>query len=115
MDERHVRVFGENGLFQAVLERLGLENAWQGDTNVWGFSLVGLEALIEREARLVVVEPYPTGVEEKLARSALWQRLPSVRDDSLITLPPVWSFGALPSARRFAELLVAALNDAPEA
>ncbi|MGR4068813.1 ABC transporter substrate-binding protein [Halomonas sp. LR3S48] len=109
MDERHVRVFGENGLFQAVMDRLGLENAWQGETNYWGFSLVGLEELLELEARLVVVEPYPVGAEEKLADSALWQHHPSVRDGSLITLPPVWSFGALPSAQRFAELLVAAL------
>lgn len=114
MDERHVRVFGKNGLFQAVLDRLGLENAWQGDTNYWGFSLVGVEALLELEARLVVVEPYPTGVEAKLAESALWQRLPSVRDGNLITLPPVWSFGALPSARRFAELLAAKLYPTPE-
>ncbi|WP_238539215.1 ABC transporter substrate-binding protein [Halomonas sp. KM-1] len=109
MDERHVRVFGEHGLFQAVLDRLGLENAWRGETNAWGFSLVGLEALLHLEARLVVVQPYPVGIEEKLAASALWQHQPSVRDGSMITLPPVWSFGALPSAQRFAELLVAEL------
>ncbi|SDM20211.1 iron complex transport system substrate-binding protein [Franzmannia pantelleriensis] len=109
MDERHVRVFGENGLFQAVLDRLGLENAWQEETNAWGFSLVGLEQLMKLDAQLVVVEPYPTGVEEKLRRSALWQHLPSVRDGTYITLPAAWSFGALPSARRFAELLVEAL------
>ncbi|WP_111412358.1 ABC transporter substrate-binding protein [Billgrantia lactosivorans] len=115
MDDRHVRVFGEHGLFQAVLDRLGLENAWQGKTNSWGFSLVGLEALLELEARLVVVEPYPVGVEEKLADSALWQFHPSVREGTLITLPPVWSFGALPSASRFADLLVDALSRSPEA
>ncbi|QOR38442.1 ABC transporter substrate-binding protein [Billgrantia diversa] len=115
MDERHVRVFGVHGLFQAVMERLGLENAWQGETNYWGFSMVGLEELLGLEARLVVVEPYPIGAEEKLADSALWQHHPSVRDGNLITLPPVWSFGALPSAQRFAELLVAALVRSPDA
>lgn len=109
MDERHVRVFGENGLFQVALDRLGLENAWQEETNYWGFSLVGVEELLEVEARLVVIEPYPTGVEEKLANSALWQHHSSVRDGNMITLPPAWSFGALPSAQRFAELLVAEL------
>ncbi|MGQ4877357.1 ABC transporter substrate-binding protein [Billgrantia sp. LNSP4103-1] len=114
MDERHVRVFGENGLFQTVMDRLELENAWQEETNYWGFALVGIERLFELEARLVVVEPYPVGVEEKLAGSALWQHHPSVRDDTLITLPPVWSFGALPSAQRFAELLVAALESSEE-
>lgn len=111
MDERHVRVFAERSLFQAVMERLGLENAWRGETNSWGFSLVGLEALLDLDARLVVVEPYPIGIEEKLASSALWQHHPSVRDGSMITLPPVWSFGALPSAQRFAELLAGTLAD----
>lgn len=111
MDERHVRVFGEGGLYQAVMARLGLENAWRGEPNAWGFSLVGLEQLAGLEARLVVVEPYPVGVEAALADSGLWQQQPSVRNDSLITLPPVWSFGALPSAIRFAEHLVAALEE----
>ncbi|MGM0913097.1 MAG: hypothetical protein ACQEXC_05110 [Pseudomonadota bacterium] len=74
---------------------------------------MGLEQLTGREARLVVVEPYPLGVEAALADSGLWQQQPSVRDDSLITLPPVWSFGALPSAQRFADHLVAALEEAP--
>lgn len=112
MDERHVRVFGEGGLYQAVMARLGVENAWHGETNAWGFSLVGLEQLAGLTARLVVVEPYPVGVEAALAGSGLWQQQPSMRQDSLITLPPVWSFGALPSAIRFAEHLVAALEEA---
>lgn len=110
MDARHVRVFGDNSLYQTVIERLGLRNAWTGPTNHWGFSLVGIEALIGIEARLVVVEPYPVGVEEQLAESGLWRHLPSVRDNDLITLPPAWSFGALPSARHFAERLAAALR-----
>ncbi|MCE9663405.1 ABC transporter substrate-binding protein [Halomonas sp. M5N1S17] len=115
MDDRHVRVFGEHSLYQAVLERLELENAWQEQTNAWGFSLVGLERLITLDAQLVVIEPYPTGVEKNLRHSALWQHQSSVRDDTLITLPAAWSFGALPSASRFAELLAAALAAAPEA
>ncbi|MGE4533687.1 ABC transporter substrate-binding protein [Halomonas sp.] len=110
MDGRHVRVFGDNGLFQAVLGRLGLENAWTGPTNAWGFSLVGLEALAGLEARLVVVEPYPAGVHETLAEGGLWEHLVEASEGAPIVLPPVWSFGALPSAARFAELLVGALE-----
>ncbi|MBH8579491.1 ABC transporter substrate-binding protein [Bisbaumannia pacifica] len=113
MDARHVRVFGANGLFQAVLDRLGLENAWTRPTNAWGFSLASLEELAALEARLVVVEPYPRGVEARLADSGLWQHQPSVAADRVITLAPVWSFGALLSAVRFAELLVSALEAQP--
>ncbi|WP_355660394.1 ABC transporter substrate-binding protein [Halomonas salifodinae] len=113
MDARHVRVFGDGGLYPMVLERLGLENAWPGPTNAWGFSLASLEALAALEGRLVVVEPYPQGVEARLADSGLWQHQPSVSAERVITLPPVWSFGALPSATRFAELLVDALEAQP--
>ncbi|WP_458526839.1 ABC transporter substrate-binding protein [Onishia taeanensis] len=113
MDARHVRVFGDHGLYQAVIERLGLTNAWQGNTNAWGFSVVGLETLADIDARLVVVEPLPVGVAAALADSGLWQALPSVRHDRVIHLPPVWSAGGLPAARRFADALAEALMAAP--
>ncbi|MGO1345239.1 ABC transporter substrate-binding protein [Chromohalobacter japonicus] len=113
VDDRHVRVFGENSLYNAVMQRLGLENAWQDNTNYWGFSTVGLETLAKLDdARLVVIEPLPVGVEERLESSALWQHLPSVRRDDVLTLPPVWSFGGAPSAARFADHLSQTLIDA---
>ncbi|MCW4149321.1 ABC transporter substrate-binding protein [Halomonas sp. 18H] len=112
MDARHVRVFGDNGLYQAIMKRLGLENAWPGDTNAWGFSLVGLEELADLDARLVVVEPYPAGVRDALAQSGLWQGLKRQSQGEPLVLPPVWSFGALPSAQRFAEQLTTALEAA---
>ncbi|WP_280561762.1 ABC transporter substrate-binding protein [Chromohalobacter sp. 48-RD10] len=112
IDDRHVRVFGEHSLYNAVMARLGLENAWQDATNYWGFATVGLEALAKLDdARLVVIEPMPVGVDERLASSALWQHLPSVRRDDVLTLPPVWSFGGAPSAARFADHLSQALID----
>lgn len=111
MDARHVRVFGGGSLFETVMERLGLHNAWQEPTNAWGFTLVGIEQLASlTEARLVVVEPYPAGVAEALKTSGLWQHLASVQRDDAITLPPVWSFGSLPSATRFADALVTAID-----
>ncbi|MCG7600583.1 ABC transporter substrate-binding protein [Halomonas sp. McH1-25] len=113
MDARHVRVFGESGLYQAVLDHLGLDNAWPGPTNYWGFSLVGLEELAELDAQLIVIEPLPVGVDDELASSGLWRNLRAVRDRPVIYLPPVWSFGALPSAKRFADLLATALQEMP--
>ncbi|MCA1788334.1 MAG: iron-siderophore ABC transporter substrate-binding protein [Thioalkalivibrio sp.] len=110
MDERHVRVFGKNGLYHAVLGRLGIENGWTGDTNRWGFSLVSLEQLAQVEGRLVVVKPYPVGVERALSGSAFWQRLIARSAQQPLELEPVWSFGGLPSAQRFAEQLVEALD-----
>ncbi|SNY97695.1 ABC transporter substrate-binding protein [Halomonas sp. hl-4] len=114
MDARHVRVFGDNSLYSAVLEQLELPNAWEETTNAWGFSLVGVEELARYpDATLIIVDPMPTGVESQLEKSGLWQQLPSVKHDRLLRLPPVWSFGALPSAQRFGRELVTALEDAP--
>lgn len=115
MDDRHVRVFGQHSLYSAVLERLGIVSAWQGKTNAWGFSLVGLEALADAgnlapgPIRMVVIEPLPPGLPASLARPGLWQSLPSVARGDVMYLPAAWSFGGLPSAQRFAELLQQAL------
>ena len=113
MDARHVRVFGDNSLYNAVLEQLDIPNAWDQPTNAWGFALAGVEALARYpEAMLVIIDPLPAGEEEQLAKSGLWQHLPSVKNNRLLRLPPVWSFGALPSAQRFAKELTAALEAA---
>ncbi|MGP9567794.1 ABC transporter substrate-binding protein [Halomonas sp. AOP25-F1-15] len=112
MDARHVRVFGQSSLYNAVLEQLALPNAWEQTTNAWGFSLVGVEALAHYpEATIVIIDPLPAGVEAELASSGLWQQLPNVKNANLLRLPPVWSFGALPSAQRFAQELTAALEE----
>lgn len=112
MDARHVRVFGKSSLYNAVLEQLALPNAWEQTTNAWGFSLVGVEALAHYpEATIVIIDPLPAGVEAELASSGLWQQLPNVKNANLLRLPPVWSFGALPSAQRFAQELTAALEE----
>ncbi|MCE9848642.1 ABC transporter substrate-binding protein [Aeromonas allosaccharophila] len=110
IDERHVRVFGRHSLFDAVMTRLGLRNCWQEQTNDWGFSVVSIEQFMALPtARLVVVDPIPVGVSERLQEPGLWQHLPLVRQASVLHLPAVWSFGGVLAARRFAGLLSDAL------
>lgn len=110
IDERHVRVFGHHSLFDAVMTRLGLRNGWQEQTNDWGFSVVSIEQFITLPtARLVVVDPIPVGVSERLQEPGLWQHLPLVRQAPVLHLPAVWSFGGVLAARRFAGLLSDAL------
>lgn len=110
IDERHVRVFGRHSLFDAVMTRLGLRNGWQNQTNDWGFSVVSIEQFMTLPtARLVVVDPIPVGVSERLQEPGLWQHLPLVRQAPVLHLPAVWSFGGVLAARRFASLLSDAL------
>jgi len=113
-DSRHFRAFGADSLMGDVLTRLGFENAWRDDTSYSAAAPVGLEALAEqRDAGIVVIEPLPADVGRSLPDNALWNALPAVRDGRVSILPPVNHFGGLPSARRFAGLLAAAVAGWP--
>lgn len=104
-DAGHVRVYGDNSLFDGVLERTGLDNAWQGPTNFWGFSTTAFTALDNAAGRLIVVNPVPREAQAMMAESPIWRALPAVRDGRVHRIPAVWAYGGLTSAIRFAELL----------
>ncbi len=105
-DARHVRVFGQGGMYQEILDRLGLRNAWAGTSTAWGFVTVGFDELAGRtDARLLYFEPVVKDAEKTLADSPLWRSLDFVRQGRVHALPSVWAFGGLPSAARFATLL----------
>ncbi|MQT15083.1 ABC transporter substrate-binding protein [Segnochrobactrum spirostomi] len=113
VDERHLRVYGGASLYQDVLDRVGLANAWARPTNDWGFATIGLEALADfPEARLIVFEPIGPDIRAVLARGPLWSRLPLVKAGRVSIVPTVLMFGTLPSATRFADILDATLPEA---
>ncbi|TIQ21008.1 MAG: ABC transporter substrate-binding protein [Mesorhizobium sp.] len=105
-DDRHVRVYGKGSLFQDVLDRLSLTNAWTAPTKSWGFSMVGIEQLVAiGEARLISLDPIPPHVKIRIDQSSLWANLPCVKAGNVRTIPPIWPFGGLAAAARFANLL----------
>lgn len=109
-DDRHVRVYGQGSLLQEVLDGLELVNAWTGQANDWGFSSLGIEELVAiGEARLISLDPIPPHIRIRIDQSTLWANLPCVRAGKVTTIPPVWPFGGLASAARFATLLAKAL------
>jgi ABC-type Fe3+-hydroxamate transport system substrate-binding protein len=111
LDARHVRAYGGVGLYQNVLNTLGLQNAWTKPTNAWGFATTGIEGLAtDKDVRLVAFEPVPPDALPTLAQSPLWRELPFVKAGHMSILPPVLMFGALPAALRFARLLTAELE-----
>lgn len=108
--DRLVDIYGKGSLFDDVLQRLDLENAWQEAGNRWGFSTAGLDAIARhREARLVIIEPGPP---PDLAQSRLWNTLAPVRAGRVFSIAPTWVFGGLPSAMRFGCILTEALTTA---
>jgi iron complex transport system substrate-binding protein len=95
MDDRHVRLYTPNGLFQKALDGLGLSNAWPTPGSFWGFSLVGLEAIAEYpDARLIVLSPTPPGLAE---RQQVYQ------------IDTVWPFGGVYPIKRLATLITDSL------
>ncbi|QRM56806.1 ABC transporter substrate-binding protein [Sinorhizobium sp. BG8] len=107
LDDRHARVYGGHSLYDNVLQKIGVRNAWTGTSNFWGFETIGLETLsaVADDARLISFEPLPPDIANMKATSPLWQNLPFVAAGRVSVLPGVLMFGMLPSALRFAELL----------
>lgn len=106
--DRLADIYGPGSLFHDALDRLGLPSAWQHSGSHWGFSTAGLDAIAANpEVRIVIIEPGPP---EALAASGLWRAIPAVRAGRVVSIPPVWVFGALPSALRFAGILTKALQ-----
>ncbi|MBO9126618.1 ABC transporter substrate-binding protein [Rhizobium sp. 16-488-2a] len=107
-DDRVIDVYGAGSLFDDVLAKIGITNAWHEPTNNWGFATGGLDAIARYpEARLLIIEPGPP---DAFLKSALWQSLPAVQRGDVATIPPTWVFGAFPSAMRFAVVLRKALG-----
>ncbi|WFP61789.1 iron-siderophore ABC transporter substrate-binding protein [Mesorhizobium sp. WSM4904] len=107
-DDRHAWVFCRGSLFDDVLKRAGLKNAWTGPDNFWGFANAGVDRLFAiRDAAVLVIEPVPPAVRAKLeARDGLLGQLPVFAPGNHAILPSVWGFGGLPSAGRFADQLL---------
>lgn len=110
LDDRHVRIFTPNGLYQTALDGLGLTNAWPHPGNYWGFSVVGLEALAAYpDSRIIVLKPTPSGLPEHLASSPFWTYLAPVRNKQVYQIETVWPFGGVLSVQRLATQLADAL------
>ena len=108
LDSRHVRIYSSPGLYDNVLKRIGLQNAWKKPGNFWGFETMGVEQLAEIDdprARLIAMQPVPADVMPKLAESPLWQTLPFARPGHFAVIPGALMFGMLNDAMRFARLV----------
>ncbi|MGP9766965.1 ABC transporter substrate-binding protein [Halomonas sp. AOP13-D3-9] len=108
VDERHARVYGKGSVEGMVLNRLGLQNAWQGDLGQWGMTTVSATSLFSINAKMIFLEsPYdPSGGQRQLLADGQWRHLPTVKEGNYLIIPTnYWSWGGLPAARHFAESL----------
>jgi iron complex transport system substrate-binding protein len=106
LDPRHVLVFGNNCLFQEVLDRLGIKNAWRGETAFWGSVSVGIDRLAAYKETDVICFDHGNRAEmSQLMSTPLWQAMPFVREGRFQRVPAVWFYGATLSAMHFARVL----------
>lgn len=112
VDERHARVYGKGSVEGLVLNRLGLQNAWQDDLGQWGMTTISATPLFSINAKMIFLEsPYdPPGGQRQLLADGQWRHLPTVKEGNyLIIATNYWSWGGLPAARHFAASLVSHL------
>jgi len=111
VDPRHVIVFTANGLFQEVLDNLGLENAWKAESTFWGSVIVGIERLADLgDVDAIGFEHDNQAIVDEVTSTALWQSLPFVRSGRFKAMPRVWFYGATLSAMQLIDSLDHALE-----
>ena len=112
VDPNHLMVFGRGSLLHDILDRAGLRNAWDGPGTSWGFELVAPERLAAPDAHLLYLGVDHSDLDRAAADSAIWRSLPFVRQGRISLMPPVWFFGGVWSAMRFARGLSTSLGQA---
>ncbi|WP_425327936.1 ABC transporter substrate-binding protein [Pseudomonas nitroreducens] len=116
-DGRHAAVYGRNSMVQDVLDRLGVENAWQGPVGPVGLAMVSIERLAERpDAHLVYVDIPTTSARLQSLRQPndLWAHLPAVRQGHTLTLQRFYPYAGAASVLDLAERIAAYLDNATE-
>ncbi|MBG0511111.1 iron-siderophore ABC transporter substrate-binding protein [Agrobacterium sp. MOPV5] len=99
----NIRLFTSNSLPVRLLERLGLQNAWNGPSEGFGFTTVGPERLLALgDVTFLGVAIGADNSLTRLERNPLWQSMPFVRAGRFFGLTDVvWPFGGIPAAEAF--------------
>ena len=106
LDDRRVRIHGENSMLNQALEQAGLNNVWHRPTNVWGFTPGTLADLGGHpNAWLIYIEPWPDADRQRLQASGLWPYVPMAKTGRITGVGPVWTFGGVISVPRMAQML----------
>ncbi|MGO1499897.1 MAG: ABC transporter substrate-binding protein [Marinobacter sp.] len=106
LDDRRVRIHGDNSMLNQALEQAGLKNVWHRPTNVWGFTPGTLADLGGHpNAWLIYIEPWPDADRQRLQASGLWPYVPMAKTGRITGVGPVWTFGGVISVPRMARML----------
>lgn len=108
-----VRIFTDNAMAAQLLNRIGLENAWEAGFEVYGFSTVGIEALAEvQDANFIYVVQSDDDVFANQADNPVWNSIAFVQEGRIYPLGgDTWLFGGPLSAQLVADLTADLLTE----
>lgn len=112
---RFVNIYAAGSLPDSVAKHSGLQNAWTGDVNGFGFSSIGIEKLMTvSDSDIVILNQgrLTANALTAMKDNSLWAGLPAVREGRVHVTPPVSIFGGLASATAVAEWFSATFSDA---
>lgn len=108
-----MRVFIDTSMAAQILNSIGLENAWEGEFDIYGYNTVGVEALTEVEDAdfFYVVQAEDDVFASQWADNPVWNGLAFVEEDRAYPLGgDTWLFGGPLSAKLVVDKIVAALT-----
>ncbi|WP_250124556.1 iron-siderophore ABC transporter substrate-binding protein [Chroococcidiopsis sp. CCMEE 29] len=107
------RLFTDNAMAVQVLTQIGLENAWQGEIDRFGFNTVGVEALpaVEQANFLYIAEEEDVQWQQ-FQNNPVWKGLEFIQESRIYPIgADTWVFGGPLSARVLVNNVVAALSN----
>lgn len=114
INDKTLRIHSTGSLAQDTIHAMGLNNDWNEQTNLWGFSTAGIEKIAEHQnANVMIFGPLTDNERNKLTGSPLWQAMAFTRNDSVYELPAIWTFGGLIAAQRFSDHITEQLTNQP--
>jgi len=106
LDQKTMRVHSKGSLVNDTIEKMGLTNSWEGNTNIWGFSKIGIESFAEhQDSRIMIFGPLQEEERQQLFNSPLWQAMKFSKEDSYHEMPAIWTFGGLLASQRFSQYI----------
>lgn len=107
-----IRLFTDQAMAVQVLSQIGLENAWKGPFDQFGFNTVGIEAFPKIEqANFLYIAPATNIHLQQLQNHPVWKGLKFVREKRLYPIgAETWVFGGPKSAQVLVEKVTAALT-----
>lgn len=106
-----IRLFTDNAMAVQILNQVGLENAWKGQIDRFGFNTVGIETFpkIEQANFLYIATDNNTHLKQ-LQNNPVWKGLKFVQENRLYSIgAEAWVFGGPKSAQLLVEKVTTAL------